>query len=246
MADASTGMSRGQTAIDITTAAKELEREPAVEVLRWASTHIAKLTFATGFGAEGCVIIDLIARNNLRVDLFTLDTGLLFPETYELWRRLEARYGVTIRGVRPEQSVDEQARAHGPALWERQSNRCCELRKIRPLRTALAGFDAWITAIRRDQTQSRAYARVVERDPKFDLIKVNPLVTWTHDDVWGHIYANDVPYNPLHDRDYPSIGCQPCTSAVAPGEDPRSGRWRGSSKKECGLHVLVEEKTDAA
>jgi phosphoadenosine phosphosulfate reductase len=225
--------------IDIITASRELEGRTPAEILRWASARFgAKLTFATGFGAEGCVIIDLVARENLPIDLFTLDTGLLFPETYELWRRLEARYGVTIRGVRPDHSIEQQAAAHGPALWERDPDRCCELRKIVPLRNALVGFDAWITAIRRDQTAERASARVVEADRKFGLVKINPLVGWTHDDVWGHLYARDVPYNPLHDRGYPSIGCHPCTAAVLPGEDARAGRWRGKSKKECGLHVI--------
>ena len=234
------------TGIEVTSAAQELETASAVEILRWASRYIPKLTFATGFGAEGCVIIDLVAREKLPIDLFTLDTGVLFPETYELWKQLEAKYGITIRGVRPGQSIPEQALVHGPALWERDPDRCCELRKVLPLRHELSKFDAWITAIRRDQTAQRAYARVVERDTKFGLLKINPLVTWTHDAVWAHIYANDVPFNALHDRGFPSIGCQPCTSAVAPGEDPRSGRWKGKAKKECGLHVADEEKTDAA
>ena len=224
-------------------AGRALEGKPALAILEWAVEQIGpKLTFATGFGAEGCVIIDLVGRHALPIDLFTLDTGLLFPETYALWRDLEARYGVTIRAVRPEQTVSEQATAPGPALWERDPDRCCELRKIKPLRAALAGFDAWITAIRRDQTPERATAKIVEPDLKFGLTKINPLVAWTHDDVWAHIYAHDVPYNALHDRGFPSIGCQPCTSAVRPGEDPRAGRWRGSAKKECGLHVIQEKQ----
>ena len=225
--------------IDVPGAAAELEGASAVDILRWAGQRLApKLTFATGFGAEGCVIIDLVAKHQLPIDLFTLDTGVLFPETYALWRRLEDTYGVTIRAVRPAQSIDEQAAAHGPALWTRDPDRCCELRKVAPLRQALVGFDAWITAIRREQTPERATAKVVEHDPKFGLYKINPLVRWTHDDVWAHIYANDVPYNDLHDRGFPSIGCQPCTSAVAAGEDARAGRWRGAGKKECGLHVI--------
>jgi len=225
--------------IDIATSARELEGKSALDILTWAAGELSpKLTFATGFGAEGCVIIDLVGRNKLPIDLFTLDTGLLFPETYALWRELETRYGVTIRAVRPEQTVSEQASTHGPALWQRDPDRCCELRKVRPLRAALAGFDAWITAIRRDQTPERATAKIVEADAKFGLVKINPLVAWTHDDVWAHLYQHDVPYNRLHDQGYPSIGCQPCTSAVRPGEDPREGRWRGTAKKECGLHVI--------
>lgn len=216
----------------------DLEGASATEILAWASAHYGdRLTFATGFGAEGCVVIDLIARAGLRVDLFTLDTGVLFPETYALWQQLEATYGVAIRGVVPEQTIGVQELVHGPRLWERDTDRCCDLRKIRPLRAALAPFDAWITAIRREQTPERANARVIERDAKFGLVKVNPLVGWTHDDVWAHIYAHDVPYNALHDRGYPSIGCAPCTSPVAAGEDARAGRWRGTTKKECGLHT---------
>ncbi|MEO8699842.1 MAG: phosphoadenylyl-sulfate reductase [Kofleriaceae bacterium] len=223
--------------IDVPSAAESLDREDASSILRWASKRIGKLTFATGFGAEGCVVIDLIAREKLPIDLFTLDTGVLFPETYALWRRLEQRYGITIRGVTPEMTIPAQALVHGARLWERDPDRCCTMRKIAPLRQALDGFDAWITAIRRDQTPERANAAVVEHDRKFGLLKINPLVRWTHDDVWAHIYANDVPYNELHDRHYPSIGCAPCTSPVEGAEDPRSGRWRGTGKRECGLHV---------
>ena len=232
--------------VDVSVAAQELERASAVEILRWASEQVPKLTFATGFGAEGCVIIDLVARERLPIDLFTLDTGVLFPETSVLWRRLEDKYGIEIRAVRPAQTIPEQALVHGPALWDRDPDRCCELRKVVPLRHELSKFDAWITAIRRDQTPQRASARVVERDLKFGLIKINPLVTWSHDAVWAHIYAHDVPYNTLHDRGFPSIGCQPCTAAVAPGEDPRSGRWKGTAKKECGLHVADARGSDAA
>jgi thioredoxin-dependent adenylylsulfate APS reductase len=230
---------RPVAAIDVAAAARSLEGQAAHEILAWASEHVGpRLTFATGFGAEGCVIIDLIARHRLPIDLFTLDTGLLFDETYALWRALETRYGITIRGVRPEHTIEQQALAQGPDLWERDPDRCCELRKVKPLRAALAGFDAWITAIRRDQTPERANAGIVEHDAKFGLIKINPLVTWTHDDVWAHIYQHDVPFNPLHERGYPSIGCRPCTSAIVPGENLRAGRWRGNAKKECGLHSV--------
>jgi thioredoxin-dependent adenylylsulfate APS reductase len=228
--------------LDISAASQALEGQQAVEILRWAAGQLApRLTFATGFGAEGCVIIDLIGRNQLPIDVFTLDTGVLFPETYALWKQLEDKYGITIRAVRPEQTIDQQAAAHGASLWEREPDRCCELRKVTPLRRELAGFAGWITAIRRDQTPERATAQIVETDKKFGLLKINPLVTWTHDDVWGHLYANDVPYNPLHEQGYPSIGCQPCTSPIVPGENLRAGRWRGAGKRECGLHVAEKE-----
>jgi phosphoadenosine phosphosulfate reductase len=228
--------------LDIEAASRALEGETPLAILKWASSELPRLTFATGFGAEGCVIIDLIGRNQLPIDIFTLDTGLLFPETYALWRALEAKYGITIRGVTPDQTVDEQATAHGAALWSREPDRCCDLRKVQPLTRALRGFAGWITAIRRDQTPERANAQIVETDRKFGLLKINPLVTWTHDDVWGHIYANDVPFNALHEQGYPSIGCQPCTSQVVPGENLRAGRWRGTGKNECGLHVKETTK----
>ena len=218
----------------------ELEPQSAGEILRWAADRFpGKVTFATGFGLEGCVIVDLIARAAVPIDVFTLDTGLLFPETYDLWRRLEARYGLTLRGVRPELTVDEQARAEGPELWGRDPDRCCELRKTRPLLGVLPAFDAWVSAIRRDQTPDRADAPVVHWDGRFNLVKVNPLVRWTFDEVRAYVRDHDVPCNPLHDRGYPSIGCMPCTTAVAPGEDQRAGRWRGREKKECGLHLRL-------
>ena len=217
--------------------AMELEGRPAGDVLRWAVERYARrLTFATGFGPEGCVLIDLIGRERLPIDLFTLDTGLFFEETYSLWRALERRYGLTIRRVAPALTVGEQAQAHGDRLWERAPDRCCAMRKVAPLEAELARVDAWITAIRRDQTPQRAGARAVEWDNKFAIAKINPLVGWTKQDVWRHIVEHDVPYNPLHDLAYPSIGCRPCTSPVRQGEDDRAGRWRGTARTECGLH----------
>jgi phosphoadenosine phosphosulfate reductase len=231
------------TDADIAAAADRLEEQPAIEILREAAERFpGRVGFATGFGAEGCALIDLAARAGLEIDFFTLDTGVLFPETYELWRRLEAKYGITIRAVRPARSIEEQAQDHGPELWTRDPDRCCELRKVLPLREEMRKFDAWVTAIRRDQTKERATARAAERDSKFGIVKFNPLVRWSSKDVWNHVVKHEVPYNPLHDRGYPSIGCAPCTSPVAPGEDPRAGRWRGSEKKECGLHVVTPER----
>jgi phosphoadenosine phosphosulfate reductase len=225
--------------LQIDAAAAQLEDATPAEILRWAADALApRLGFATGFGVEGCVLIDLAARANLPVDIFTLDTGVLFPETYELWRRLEARYGITIRGVRPPLTIEEQATKHGDALWTRDPDACCRMRKVEPLAAEAVKFDGWISAIRRDQTADRANAKPVERDRRFGIVKVNPLVRWTVKDVWRHVADHDVPYNPLHDQGYPSIGCAPCTSAVAEGEDPRAGRWRGTGKTECGLHVV--------
>ena len=214
-----------------------LETAEPVEILRWAVERYGpRLTFATGFGPEGCVLIDLIGRHNLPIDLFTLDTGLLFPETRELWTELEGRYGLTIRAVSPVQTVNEQAVTHGDKLWERSPDRCCTLRKVFPLRAELSKVDAWVTALRREQTRERADAAIVEWDEKSEITKINPLVKWTKSDVWAYLKAHDVPYNRLHDKGYPSIGCTHCTTAVRDGEDDRAGRWRGTVKTECGLH----------
>lgn len=223
---------------ELARSALQLESRPPGEILTWAVRQFApRLAFGTGFGVEGCVLIDLIARLQLPIDVFTLDTGLLFPETRDLWRRLEARYGIAIRAVRPEQALAQQVAAYGPNLWERNPDLCCHLRKVLPLEAALSGFDAWISAIRRDQTRDRSHARIVARDPRSRRVKINPLASWSSETVWSHVRVYDVPFNPLHERGYASIGCWPCTSPVLPGEDSRAGRWRGRSKTECGLHA---------
>jgi phosphoadenosine phosphosulfate reductase len=216
-----------------------LEGADAAAILRWGSERFGpNLTFATSLGIEDCVITDMIARQGLSVAIFTLDTGLLFPETYALKAEIEHKYGVAITPVQPQYTVEEQAAREGSELWLRDPDECCEQRKLQPLRATLAKYDAWITAIRRDQTPERANAPVVGWDGRFGLVKINPLVRWTFADVQAYVHEHQVPYNPLHDQHYPSIGCVPCTSPVQPGEDPRSGRWRGREKTECGLHLL--------
>ena len=214
-----------------------LKLRTTTDTLRVASEHFApRLVMATAFGVEGCVLIDIIGKNHLPVDIFTLDTGLFFKETYTLWSKLEERYGLRVRAVQPEFSVSEQANRYGEALWERDPDRCCELRKVQPLRAALEGAEAWVTGLRREQTTERANASLVDLDEKFGLVKINPLVEWTTRDVWEYVREHDVPFNPLHERGYPSLGCMPCTSRVRDGENPRAGRWRGSTKTECGIH----------
>jgi phosphoadenylyl-sulfate reductase (thioredoxin) len=231
--------------IDLAELAQRFEGRPPEEILADAAQRFpGKITFGTGFGAEGCTVIDMIGRHGLQIDVFTLDTGVLFGETYDLWHRLEDRYGLKIRALRPRQTIAEQAATEGPRLWERDPDRCCELRKLQPQRAEMEHFDAWISALRREQTTNRAHAQVYESDLRFGKIKVNPLVGWTNKDVWNYIVRYSVPYNPLHDRGYPSIGCEPCTTAVKPGEDPRAGRWRGKEKTECGLHVPAGETTN--
>ena len=214
----------------------ELEGLPPGEILAAVAARFpGRVGFATGFGPEGCVLLDAAARRGVALDLFTLDTGVLFPETYALWRRLEARYGFTIRRVAS--PVAAPAPASGPAPWDADPDACCNARKVAPLAAELGNLDAWITAIRRDQTPERAGAAVVERDARFGLVKVNPLAAWTSREVWDYLRAHDVPVSPLHERGYTSIGCAPCTSPVTLGDaDPRAGRWRGRQKTECGIH----------
>lgn len=217
--------------------AVELEdRSPQEIVARSLQEFGNRITLATGFGAEGMALIDMSVKARPDADVFFLDTGFLFPETYDLRRRVEERYGIEIREVKPELSPRTQERAYGPALWSRDPDLCCRLRKLEPLKEALHGYDAWMTAIRRDQTAGRAHARAVEWDYRWHLVKVNPLVRWSSRDVWRYIYKEKVPYNPLHDQGYPSIGCTHCTRPVTASEGERAGRWSGHAKTECGLH----------
>ncbi len=209
------------------------------EIIEWAVDRFhPRLTMATAFGPEGCILLHMLAEIEPRIRVFNLDTGYQFPETLELRDRIAERYGIEVEMVRAETTVAEYEARHGGPLYVANSDQCCYDRKIVPLRRALVGHDAWITAIRADQSPHRASAPIVGQDPKFGLMKVNPLLRWTKRDVWAFIVTHGVPYNPLHDRGYPSIGCWPCTKAVSPGDDERAGRWAGQAKTECGLHSL--------
>ena len=215
--------------------AEALEGKAPQEILAAvAPSFPGKIALATSFGPEDNLLLDAIARHRLPVEAFTLDTGFLFAETYTLWARLEERYGLTVRAVSSGLPTFVEGQ---PAPWQADPDACCHARKVVPLRQTLAGLDAWVTGIRRDQTPDRANAKVVEWDARFGLVKVNPLVAWKSDEVWARLRSLEIPTNPLHEQGFASIGCAPCTTAVAPGEDPRSGRWRGREKTECGLHV---------
>lgn len=208
------------------------------EVLRWAFSNFGDdVAMATGFGVEGMVLLDIASRVSPDVKVFTGDTEFLFPETYDLIDRVEKRYGIKVERIYSALTPEEQERAHGPALWKRNPDQCCSLRKVEPLKNKLAELRAWITAIRRDQTPVRAAAHKIEWDSKFQLVKINPIADWTKQMVWNYVQKHDVPYNPLHDSNFPSIGCTHCTRAVQPGEDSRAGRWAGFQKTECGLHA---------
>lgn len=210
----------------------------APEVLQWAFESFgSRVQMASGFGVEGMVLIDIASRINPDLRVFTIDTDFLFPETYRLIEKVEKRYGIHVERVRPLLNPEDQEEIYGPALWSIDPDQCCALRKVEPLKEKLSTLRAWISAIRRDQTAFRATARKIEWDRKFRLIKINPIADWTTKDVWNYVHEHSVPYNPLHDRNYPSIGCTHCTRAVQAGDDPRSGRWSGTDKTECGLHL---------
>jgi phosphoadenosine phosphosulfate reductase len=208
------------------------------QALSWAfATYGDDLAIATGMGVEGMALLDIALKINPEAKVFTGDTEFLFPETYDLIDRVERRYGIKIEKLYSELTPEEQENEFGPKLWARDPDQCCAIRKVEPLRRKLATLDAWVTAIRRTQTAERAAVRKIDWDAKFNLVKISPLADWTREMVWSYVVKNDVPYNPLHDRNYPSIGCTHCTRAVRPGEDPRAGRWSGFGKTECGLHT---------
>jgi phosphoadenosine phosphosulfate reductase len=217
---------------------EEAERSTAEELLRWASSRFgSRLAIASSFGGEAVVLIDIAARSVKNLRVFTLDTGFLFPETYELIERVQDKYGIQVERARPSLSPEQQAARYRETLWSREPNLCCQIRKVDPLKAKVAELDAWVSGIRRDQTPSRATAKKLEWDVHFGLVKLNPLADWTTEQIWDYVRANDLPYNALHDRNYPSVGCTHCTRPVQIGEDARAGRWAGFKKTECGLHA---------
>jgi phosphoadenosine phosphosulfate reductase len=218
---------------------EELEGESPQHILRWAVEHFHPgLTLACSFGGpSGMVLLDMISQIDPTVEVFYLDTDFLFPETYATRDNAIEKYGLEPVGYKSRLAPEEQAKQYGEQLWNRDPDLCCALRKVEPNARALEGKRAWVSGIRRDQGESRGDAPIVQWDEKFELVKILPLVNWLEADVWSYIVKNDVPYNPLHDQSYPSIGCTYCTKAVKPGDDPRSGRWQGTDKTECGLHT---------
>jgi len=220
----------------INEAAERFENAPVEELLAFAVDTFPNIVLACSFGAEDVALVHMLQKVRPGTDIFYLDTDFHFKETYETRDALAAKYNVNFVQVKPKLTPEEQAAQHGEELWKSDPNKCCNIRKVDPLTDILGKYDAWITGIRRDQAPTRANAKKVEYDVKFGLVKFNPLASWTSEDVWQYIRDNDVPYNPLHDRNFPSIGCEHCTRPVAPGEDPRAGRWAGSEKTECGLH----------
>jgi phosphoadenosine phosphosulfate reductase len=239
------------TSMQIEKLADDFDNKTAQEILEWAlDTFGTKIALASSFGAEDVVIIDMMAKiDKNQAKVFTLDTGRLNQETYDVMDEIRVRYGIPIEVYFPDQKeVEDMVRARGMNLmYESVENRklCCEIRKVHPLNRALSTLDGWITGLRRDQVVTRATTKKIEIDGAHGgILKVNPLADWTSAMVWDYIRENNVPYNKLHDAGFPSIGCEPCTRAVMQGEDARAGRWwwENAAQKECGLHFDPSKK----
>jgi phosphoadenosine phosphosulfate reductase len=233
------------TELQIKKIAEEMEDQSAMEVLKWAiNAYSPKIALASSFGAEDVILIDMMVKiNKEKTKIFTLDTGRLNQETYDVMDAIRKKYGIQIEVYFPEQrETEEMVKIKGMNLmYESVENRklCCEIRKVHPLNRALSKLDGWITGLRREQAITRANIYKLEIDSSHgNIVKINPLADWTNEMIWDYIHKNNVPYNKLHDSGYPSIGCEPCTRAVHRGEDPRAGRWwwENATQKECGLH----------
>jgi phosphoadenosine phosphosulfate reductase len=220
------------------------------EILAWAWERFGtRAAIGTSFQGAGLVMIHLARQNQLAFPVFTLDTGLLFPETVALKKRLEDLFGLSIESLEPDLTVEEQADINGPELWKRNPDLCCTIRKVLPLRDKLCDLDCWITGLRRQQSDGRSQTEFIElylfdEASRRDIVKLNPMAAWTREQVWQHIRDHKIPYNPLHDRGYGSIGCQPCTRKTTNGENERAGRWTGFNKVECGIHTFMPKKVD--
>ncbi len=220
------------------------------EILAWAWERFGmRAAVGTSFQGAGLVILDLARKNGLPFPVFTLDTGLLFPETLALKQRLQGFFGIQIEALTPDLTVEEQADINGPELWKRNPDLCCTIRKVMPLRDKLCDLDCWITGLRRQQSASRAEIGIIElylfdEGSGQEIVKLNPMARWTRDQVWQYLRQHQIPYNPLPDRGYGSIGCQPCTRCTGNGEHERAGRWTGFNKVECGIHTFMPKRLD--
>lgn len=194
------------------------------------------MVLGTGFGSSGVLLIHKVVTKKIPIRIFYLDTNLLFRETYTLRDELQDRFDIKIDRISPQLSLEDQAEKVGEMLWESDPDKCCYLRKVLPLKSYLSNKQAWVTGVRRSQTTAREQTQVFEWDPLNEVVKINPLAKWDSEDVWAYIKQHDLPYNPLHDQGYPTIGCIPCTEP-AESENERSGRWKNMSKTECGIHL---------
>jgi phosphoadenosine phosphosulfate reductase len=225
---------------ELSRAAKSLERSSPQDILRWAvDVYGEDLTLSVSFGnTEGMVLLDMLSHITDRAQVFTLDTGFLFEETMRFREKAMKRYLLPLKVITPGFSVEEQVERYGPELYSCAPDLCCEVRKIEPQRMFLRDYGAWVTGIRRDQTEQRARTPVLSWVERFSVVKIAPLMNWSAGEVEEYAREQGVPLNPLLSMGYRSIGCEPCTRPVAPGEDARAGRWPGMNKTECGLHFV--------
>lgn len=231
--------------LDVRALAEAMPSWTMDEVLAWvAETFGTRAQIGTSYQGSGLVIIHHARKLGLDLPVFTIDTGLLFPETNALKTRLEEFFGIEIEALRPEQSVQEQADTYGGELWTTNPDTCCTNRKVIPLQKKLAKLDVWITGVRSNQSDTRAHMKMIEIY-EFDklrehyILKLNPMLNWSREEVWDYIKQHHIPYNPLHDQGYRSIGCWPCTKITSRGENERAGRWEGFDKTECGIHTFL-------
>jgi phosphoadenosine phosphosulfate reductase len=235
----------GRTMGELLTLELEQKATAVRELLASAVQEYGKVVYANSLGAEAMVLTDIIWTHVPQIDIFSIDTGRLHEETYDLLEKLERRYKKRLRIVYPEtQRIEKLISVQGVngfyhSIEARQS--CCATRKIEPFKRAISGYSAWVTGVRREQSAARALGQPIEWDASYNLHKVSPLLEWTEEQVWQYIRARQIPYNSLHDKQFPSIGCAPCTRAILPGEDQRAGRWwwEQSESRECGLHPRV-------
>ena len=228
---------------------ERFERSSTDQILEWAWLTLGpRAAIGTSFQGAGLVMMHIAKLRNFPFPVFTIDTGLLFSETLALKQRLEDFFGTPIESLVPDLTVEQQAEAVGPELWKRDPDQCCTLRKVLPLQAKLGELDCWVTGLRRQQSQSRTQVKVLEayvydESTGREILKLNPMVHWPREDIWKYIKDHKIPYNPLHDRGYHSIGCEPCTSLSGEGDDERAGRWVGFQKVECGIHTFLKART---
>ncbi len=236
--------------LDVQSLDQRFNQQPTDEILAWAWERFgARAAIGTSFQGAGLVMMHLAKQNNLAFPVFTLDTGLLFPETLALKKRLEDFFGFQIESLEPDLTVEEQADINGPELWKHNPDLCCTIRKVLPLRDKLAELNCWITGLRRQQSDTRSRIGILElyafdQSTGRDIVKLNPMANWSREAVWKYLHDNKIPYNPLHDQGYRSIGCMTCTLRSGDGENERAGRWTGFDKVECGIHTFLPKKVD--
>jgi len=209
-----------------------------MDAIKWAfKEYRDDIIYASSFGAEAIVLLDLISKVKKDAKIVFLDTNLHFPETYEVIEKVKKRYpDFQIQFIQPELSLKEQEEKYGKELWKTNPDLCCQIRKIEPLKKEIQRVKAWMSGLRREQSITRKHVQFINKDEKFQSIKICPLIHWKWDDVWAYIQLNQLPYNRLHDQNYPSIGCAPCTLPSDDSKNSRAGRWAGFNKLECGLH----------